>query len=650
MDKSLDYILKLGLDTSQLKKANAEISKSLTPTMKKMEDSERKKHTLQNKTLLLKRKEIALAKRQVSIEKQIRAAEAKGARGFSRVRDVSGKGDIDSIAKAELLLKQKLLAFETRHRNEKKIQAEKKETLKIQERLNRAERRNNPDANISYQARTALQERVRSAGTRSYAVEDPNVVSRIAKAKVELKRLHKEITDTKSQRALIRMRIRYADIQREISSAVREQKVLNRAMSKGELLARKFGRSVKRSAMQFAGAYAVIGAAKNIYQTGKELDSMQASLLAASGGFEEAKKDFKFLESTSIELGKSLTTLVGGYNKVAIAGRTAGFSAEENKNIFMAASEASTAYGLSQERTNLVMLAFSQMINKGKVSMEEISRQLGETLPGGVALAAKSMGYAADSVGDFIAEVESGKLLTKDFIHNFSKTLREEVRLTGSLAAGKKKLAAEQQRLKASYESIVNEVFQSGGSKSIGNVFKSLSGVINKHRDDIVGLLGVVIDFTAASAELGITLIDGTLEAFKTMVRIFSMGAIAEPISFMISLFEDFVAIIYQAISGYSTLIEVLKTTRDKGIVEGGKYWIENAKATVAAFNQAGRDEHRRREDIMFDKISAARGNGAGNVAKIDKIEYNSYNSDPKQSIVEFETFMDERFSNLLSY
>lgn len=363
MDKSLDYILKLGLDTSHLKKANAEISKSLAPTLKKMEACERKRYTLQNKTLLLRQKEIALAKRQVAIEKQIRAAEAKGAKGFSRIRGTAGKGDVGSISEAELLLKRKLLAFETRHRSEKKLQAEKRETLKLQERINRAEMKANPDANISYQARTALQERVRSAGTRSYSVEDPNLVSRIAKAKMELKSLHKEITDTKSQRALIRMRIRYADIQREISSAVRDQKALNRAMNKGNIISRKFGQSMRHFAMHFAGAYAILGGANHIYQTGKELDSMQASLLAASGGFMEAQKDFKFLEETSIELGKSLTTLVGGYNKVAIAGRTAGFTAEENKNIFMAASEASTAYGLSQERTNLVMLAFSQMIN-----------------------------------------------------------------------------------------------------------------------------------------------------------------------------------------------------------------------------------------------------------------------------------------------
>jgi hypothetical protein len=383
-DKDLDYILKLGLDVSRLKAADKEVRKTLEPSLKKLEQSERKRHVLQTKTVALKQKEISLAKRQVQIEKQIRAAEAKGAKGFTRIRRMSGEGSAGSIAEAELLLKRKLLAFETRYRKESAAtKQEKQATLELQKRINKAEKavkyytpkkKIDPDSRISYQARTTLEEKLSRGFAKDYStsITDPATLKRIEVAQSRLASLRKELADTKSFKTVARIRGDYAEVNREIAEAVRHQKALNREMQKGNQVGKKFASTAKSFALHFASAYAVIGAAGNIYRTGKELDSMRASLLAASGSAVAAEQDFKFLTDTSQELGKELTTLVGGYNKVAIAGRTAGFSAEQNKNIFMAASEAATAYGLSQDRTNLVMLAFSQMINKGKVSMEEI--------------------------------------------------------------------------------------------------------------------------------------------------------------------------------------------------------------------------------------------------------------------------------------
>ncbi len=599
MSDDLDYILKVGLDTSKLKDADKEVRKKLEPTMRRMEQSDSKRLKLQNARLAVSLKEIQLSKRQLAIETKIRDAEKRGAAGFSRIRRIAGQGDIKSVAEAELLLSQKLLAFNTRNTKElAKAKAEqialaeaKAKTLKEEKASAKIQRSTrfwnppkDPDTNISYQSRTSLQERIKNAANSKYAVTDDDLRARVAAAKNALRNLNKEVTDTSSLRSLLQMRMRYAEIAKEISGAVRDQQRLNAAMAQGSALSQGLRTGSMRflGAMGFGGGAAAIGGiasaliAKNIYSTGKALDSMQASLLAASGGAEQAEEDFKYLERTSVDLGKSLTTMVGGYNKIAIAGRTAGYSAEQIKNIFMAASEASTAYGLSQERTNLVMLAFSQMMNKGKVSMEEISTQLGETLPGAVTLGAKSMGYANDEVGKFIKDVSSGTLLTKDFIHNFSTLLREEIRVSGAYQAGKKKLQAEEQRFLAVYQSMVKDVFDESAASTFATVISDVTSLLTKAGPALKGFFGGFFDGLRVVWDLGVAIVDVMATLIKQLFTLGTgNGGKFTFLNAMKGILHSIAAIIYEIISAMYSLNDFL--SRPISSFFGGKAATDHA-------------------------------------------------------------------------
>lgn len=415
-DKDIDYILKLGLDISRLKAADKEVRRTLEPSLKKLEKSERKRHTLQTKNLALKQKEISLAKRQVQIEKQIRTAEAKGAKGFTRIRRMSGQGSASSVAEAELLLKRKLLAFETRHTKEtakrkaddaalaetnkrivetrkaaeEKVQAEKKETLALQKRINAAERAVkyytpkkkkavvDPDQRISYQARTTLEEKLSRGFAKDYStnITDPETLKRIQAAQNRLASLKRELNDTKSFRTLARIRGDYAEVNREIAEAVRLQKQLNRDLQKGNQVGKKFASTAKSFALHFASAYAAVGAAREVFRVGKEFDAMQAGLLAASDSAEAAKENFTFLMDTAKRLGTDVESGVRGFNRLGVSMRGAGFASEDIKQVFSGIQEATATFQLSADKSNLVMLAMSQMASKGKISSEELVRQL----------------------------------------------------------------------------------------------------------------------------------------------------------------------------------------------------------------------------------------------------------------------------------
>ena len=81
---------------------------------------------------------------------------------------------------------------------------------------------------------------------------------------------------------------------------------------------------------------------------------------------------------------------------------------------------------------------------------------------------------------EFIKMVETGKLVAADFLPKFARELRKVVRENGSLVEGMQKLEAQQQRLGTSFKKMVDDMFQGGASKSIGNFFNRISKLIDK--------------------------------------------------------------------------------------------------------------------------------------------------------------------------
>jgi len=83
--------------------------------------------------------------------------------------------------------------------------------------------------------------------------------------------------------------------------------------------------------------------------------------------------------------------VAGSYAKFAVSTRNTSLEGQKAKEVFSAVAVASTALQLSTEETNGILLAFSQMLGKGKVSAEELN-QVAERLPGALDLISGAMG------------------------------------------------------------------------------------------------------------------------------------------------------------------------------------------------------------------------------------------------------------------
>jgi tape measure domain-containing protein len=98
------------------------------------------------------------------------------------------------------------------------------------------------------------------------------------------------------------------------------------------------------------------------------------------------------------------------------------------QTMFLQADKALKSIGLQTQQYDAAILAIKQVASKGRVSMEEISGQLGEAVPGALNLAAKAMGT---NVQGFIQMVESGNLLSEEFLPKFLAQLEAQTAFLG---------------------------------------------------------------------------------------------------------------------------------------------------------------------------------------------------------------------------
>lgn len=178
--------------------------------------------------------------------------------------------------------------------------------------------------------------------------------------------------------------------------------------------------SLNNLKMQFRNFAAALGAGigiteiiRNMVDSAKQLDKAQTVLKNVSDGLLGYAQNQEFVMELSKKYNQEITVLMGNYAKFHSAANMANMSMEEQTKIYEALTRAGTYYSLTADEMNGVMLAVNQMISKGKVSSEELRRQLGERLPGAMNLAAKAMGVTTAELDKMIRD---GKVMATELL------------------------------------------------------------------------------------------------------------------------------------------------------------------------------------------------------------------------------------------
>lgn len=146
-------------------------------------------------------------------------------------------------------------------------------------------------------------------------------------------------------------------------------------------------------------------------QTGIRVQALQAQLEAAGGTQERFTELQRFASESAERLGFDYEVLAQSTARFEAASRLAGIAEDDRLNVIRSVLEASRVLQLSNQRINNTLLALEQIASKGTVSMEELRRQLGDNLPGAVAILAKEMGLTIEQL---IKQIELNKVLSQD--------------------------------------------------------------------------------------------------------------------------------------------------------------------------------------------------------------------------------------------
>ncbi|MBF0213053.1 MAG: tape measure protein [Magnetococcales bacterium] len=212
---------------------------------------------------------------------------------------------------------------------------------------------------------------------------------------------------------------------------------------------------------------------KATVEAGLAVERAKAVFFATTGTVSGANKEFNFAANTANNLGQSIATTAIQYGKFAVAAQQSGISANQTKDIFLAFSQAGTAMKLTGDAMGGIFRALTQLSSKGVVQLEELSGQLGEHLPGALALAAKAMGVTQVELRKMSGD---GELLTNDLLPRLAVTLKEEF---GEAA----KEAAE--GAEASFTRFNNSIFMSKNTMAqemmptLGEIAKQITKSLN---------------------------------------------------------------------------------------------------------------------------------------------------------------------------
>jgi tape measure domain-containing protein len=171
-------------------------------------------------------------------------------------------------------------------------------------------------------------------------------------------------------------------------------------------------------------------AMQDVVRTGIEMQNLRTSFNAIAGGAQAGGQQFAFVVKTANTLGLELSKLADQYRSLTAATRGTALEGQATRDLFTALTQASTTFGLSTDQTGRALLAFQQIVSKGKVSMEELRGQLGEALPGAMQIAARAYGTNTKALEEMIAK----GLDAVEFTQRFTQQLKVEAPLAAERA------------------------------------------------------------------------------------------------------------------------------------------------------------------------------------------------------------------------
>lgn len=269
---------------------------------------------------------------------------------------------------------------------------------------------------------------------------------------------------------------------------------------------------MRASALRLRTALAGLGvglAVRSLTRAAVEMEATRNSFKAITGSAEIAQGEINFLRQTADRLGLSFQETAASYRKLAAAANQSALQGQATKDIFLAIAEASTTLGLSAQDTEGSLFAVTQMISKGKVSAEELRRQLGERLPGAFNIMARALGVSTRELDRMLS---AGEVMTEDALPAFAAELRKT--FAPGLQDAMDSTRANLNRLATAWFEMKVAVGESGLITALTEATKWLTGFLKTGGE----LLEIMPDLNSEFKDMGDNTTKGS-NAMRSMAR-----------------------------------------------------------------------------------------------------------------------------------
>jgi len=165
----------------------------------------------------------------------------------------------------------------------------------------------------------------------------------------------------------------------------------------------------------------------------QRVEVLQRRFTFLGGSKAGGEAEFKYAKDVATKMNVPSEVAANSYSQLAIAARGSKMEGQGVKDLFEGITASLSALGISGQDASLVFMAYTQILAKGKLSMEELRQQLGEKFPPAMGVFAKSMGV---SVPEMNALVASGSVLSQDVLPNVAKVLNQDYGASAANQAG----------------------------------------------------------------------------------------------------------------------------------------------------------------------------------------------------------------------
>jgi tape measure domain-containing protein len=223
----------------------------------------------------------------------------------------------------------------------------------------------------------------------------------------------------------------------------------------------QLGGSIRSLIAGYIGLQAAVGLVNRSFQESLKLDATSNALKTVFKSSLIAESQMGRLADMANTLGLDFVTLADSYKYFAGAAITSGASLEQTNQIFDSVARASAVLRLSADDTQGALRALGQMMSKGTVNAEELKGQLGDRLPGALAIMALATG---NTTAKLMKLMETGQLMAADVLPKFANQLDKSI--GADAANGIESTTASLNRLKNAF----TESMSGGAANSLFNV------------------------------------------------------------------------------------------------------------------------------------------------------------------------------------